>query len=276
MPIAPSFAVLLLLAGPVPAGEGILGADSSTEMKPYSEKIPGSALSIEWVPIPVGEEGYPSTVTIGSPAGEVGRLEDEGPTFRAQIEPFWMMKCEVTWDVFDLFRREYSLLQDLRIPGDEIETSPWIDAVSIPTPLWEQDSAPILQGLGTSGGFPVVDISQFAAMQFSKWLSLKTGKFLRLATEAEWEYAARAGTDTPWFFGDDAEDLEKFAWFFDNSAYDDPDAGYPGLGAGYRKVGTLLANPWGLHDIYGNVAEWVLDGYSENSYKKLEGKTLSW
>lgn len=276
MPIAICLAVHLLLSTSMDSLAKREIQDAGGEMKPYSEKIPGTDLVIDWVAIPAGESGFPETVTVGSPPAESGRLEDEGPTFEVTIEPFWMMKCEVTWDVFNQFRKEYSQLQDSRIPGDEIKTPAWIDAVSIPTPLWEQDAAPILQGLGTSDGFPAADITQFAAMQFSKWLTFKTGKFTRLPSEAEWEYAARAGSDSPWFFGESEEKLEEYAWFFDNSAYDDPDAGYPGLGAGYRKVGSLKPNPWGLHDIYGNVAEWVLDGYSKESYQKHGGKKVSW
>jgi formylglycine-generating enzyme required for sulfatase activity len=112
-------------------------------------------------------------------------------------------------------------------------------------------------------------------MQFSKWLSKKTGQFLRLPTEAEWEYAARCGQQTAFSFGEDSTRLAEYAWFFDNSEYDDPDSGYPGLGSGYRKVGTLKANRWGVHDLYGNVAEWTLDSYLAEGYAAHDDKVVS-
>ena len=248
---------------------------NADEPEIQSQEIPGSKHTIHWVSIPVGSEGYPETITIGSPTTEKGRSPDEGPTWTVKVNPFSIMKHELTWDVYDLFRQEYGILQDTRISGDQADQPEWADAVSIPTPLWEQDSRPILEGLGTAGGYPVADVTQFAAMQFSKWLSKKTGQFLRLPTEAEWEYAARCGQQTAFSFGEDATRLEEYAWFFDSSEYDDPDSGYPGLGSGYRKVGTLKANRWGVHDLYGNVAEWTLDGYLADGYAAHGEKVVS-
>ena len=92
-------------------------------------------------------------------------------------------------------------------------------------------------------GHPVLGITYHAAMQYCRWLSMKTGKVYRLPTEAEWEYAARAGTKTAYFFGDDPAKLGDYAWYADNSD-DDPQA-----------VGKKKPNPWGLYDMYGNVAE---------------------
>ncbi|NCF99199.1 MAG: SUMF1/EgtB/PvdO family nonheme iron enzyme [Planctomycetia bacterium] len=244
-------------------------------MESYTDKIPGTDLEITWVAIPVGEEGYPSQMKMGSPENEKNRKKDEGPNWTLQAEPFWMMKFEVTWDLFDEFRKEYGILQEIRLDPSENESNQWADAVSIPTPLWEQDARPILEGLGTQGGFPVADITQFAAMQFSKWLSKKTGTFLRLPTEAEWEYAARCGSEAEFPFTAKSESVTDHAWIFDNSEYEDPDAGYPGLASGYRKVGLLKANPWGIHDLHGNVAEWTLDRYAPDTYSDRKGKTLT-
>lgn len=235
----------------------------------YTIEVSGTDFKMEMVPIPGG------VTRIGSPEGEPGRKPDEGATFEVTIEPFWMGRYEVTWDQYDLFRREYAARIDDRLDKKSVAADTWADAVSIPTPLWEQDSAPILAGLGQKGSYPVADISRFAARQFAKWLSRKTGQFYRLPTEAEWEHAARAGTRTAYFFGDDAKALGDYAWTFDNSEYEDPDRGYPGVGAGYRKVGQKKPNPWGLHDIYGNVSEWVLDGYDEAGYGGRGGKKLS-
>jgi formylglycine-generating enzyme required for sulfatase activity len=97
-----------------------------------------------------------------------------------------------------------------------------------------------------------------------------TGRFYRLPTEAEWEYACRAGTKTAYSFGDDAKQLGDYGWFFGNSdlkAKPDDKTGE----AAYRQVGLKKPNPWGLHDMHGNVAELVIDQYASGRYEQLKG-----
>jgi formylglycine-generating enzyme required for sulfatase activity len=92
-------------------------------------------------------------------------------------------------------------------------------------------------------------MTHYAAVKYCKWLTAKTGHFYRLATEAEWEYACRAGTTTRYSFGDDESKIGDYAWHFANA------------GEKYQQVGKKKPNAWGLYDMHGNVAEWVLDAY---------------
>jgi formylglycine-generating enzyme required for sulfatase activity len=102
------------------------------------------------------------------------------------------------------------------------------------------------------GNRPVIHVSWQDAVAYAQWLSDQTGKRYRLPSEAEWEYAARAGTETPWSFGNAESELGAFAWYGDNS------------GGQTHPVGEKEANPWGLHDVHGNVWEWVQDCLHDN------------
>ena len=209
------------------------------ELKPYVETIPGSEVKFEMVFIPGG------TFTMGSPAGEAGRGEDEGPQHEVTIRPFWMGKTEVTWDEYDLFAFAQNLKKE---PADTGAA----DAVTRPTPPYADETF----GFGR-GHQPAISITHHAAMEYCRWLSVKTGKTYRLPTEAEWEYAARAGTKTAYSFGD-ASKVGAYAWFLDNAN------GRP------HEVGKMKPNPWGLYDMHGNVGEWVLDQYEKNFFATLK------
>ena len=101
-------------------------------------------------------------------------------------------------------------------------------------------------------------ISWDDATAFCKALAKKTGKPVRLPTEAEWEYACRGGTTTRYSFGDDDAKLGDYAWY-DKNAWD--------VGEKYaHRVGQKKPNPWGLHDMHGNVYEWCSDWYDEKYY----------
>jgi formylglycine-generating enzyme required for sulfatase activity len=93
------------------------------------------------------------------------------------------------------------------------------------------------------------------AVEFCEWLSEEEGKQYSLPTEAQWEYACRAGSTTRWHFGDDVADLKKYAW-------------YRGMGGATTKpVGLKEPNPFGLYDMYGNIREWCSDWYDAQYYR---------
>ena len=104
---------------------------------------------------------------------------------------------------------------------------------------------------------PIVGISWYDAVAFCEWLSKKSGQNYRLPTEKEWEYACRAGTKTKWSFGDDEEELSKYAWYNENS-----------YGQAHI-VGEKEPNLWGLCDMHGNVWEWCEDWYDEEEKHKV-------
>jgi formylglycine-generating enzyme required for sulfatase activity len=223
-------------------------ADDTDSMKPYTEKIPGSDVQFELIPIPGG------VFEMGSPASEAKRNADEGPRHPVRIEPFWMGKCEVTWDEFDIFAYSLDLKKKEREKVDLSKQSALekeADAVSRPTKPY----ADMTFGYGRDGQ-PAICMTHHAAMEYCRWLSAKTGKNYRLPTEAEWEYACRAGTTTAYSWGDDPGLIDDYAWYVENAEKPMP-------------VGKKKPNPWGLYDMHGNVAEWCLDHYSEKAYEQF-------
>ena len=208
------------------------GAAGSTEPAAYVEAIPGSDVSFEMVRIPAG------SLTMGSPKGELGRSEDEGPQHQVEIGELWMGRYEVRWDEYRLFMSSL----DLAKSAEELPEG--VDAITRPTPPY----VPMDFGMGVEG-YPAIAMTQFAARQYTRWLSQMTGRFYRLPTEAEWEYACRAGATGATYFAASEQKLEDHSWYSGNG------------NRTYHPAGELGTNGWGLHDILGNVAEWTLDAY---------------
>ena len=218
-------------------------ASSEAEMKAYVQPLRDSPIELEMLPIKGG------TLMLGSPDDEADRSDDEGPQVEVKIAPFWMAKYETTWDLYDTYRTNLDIQRrgvDGRTPDDYDAKA---DAVTRPTAAY----CDMTFNMGHDG-YPAICMTQLAAKSFCEWLTAKTGHYYRLPTEAEWEYACRAGTTTAYSWGDDVDAIDEYAWYYDNA--DDQ----------YQKVGEKKPNPWGLHDMHGNVAEWCLDGYKEDAY----------
>ena len=216
-------------------------AQTNTSFKSYIDTVPGSTFTFKMEAIPAGE------FVMGSPAKEAGRKRDEGPAKAVQVSAFWMGAKEVTYDEFLTFFKDESTSRNSDVDAVTRPTSQYIDL------SW---------GMGKAGGFPVNSMSQYTALMYCRWLYEKTGDFYRLPTEAEWEYACRAGSATTWFFGNDAKQLGNYAWYDANSNQK------------YEKTGQKKPNAWGLYDMIGNLAEWTLDQYDSTYFTKLPANAV--
>ena len=231
------------LKDPVPVVDST--ATTEDEMKPYTEKIPGTEITFKMVPIKGGK------FLMGSPENEAGRKNDEGPQHMVEIKPFWMVEHETTWPAFLQFVEKTLQRERSAEPSPQEKIA---DAMAIPTPAW----APALISYEHHGkvGYPASGMAIYAAQVYCKWLTALTGRYYRLPTEAEWEYACRAGSTDAYSFGNDADVIGDYAWWFENTD-----------GEGYKPVKQKKPNAWGLYDMHGNVAEWVLEQYAPDTYK---------
>jgi formylglycine-generating enzyme required for sulfatase activity len=195
----------------------------------YKVTIPNTTFSYGMAPIPAGEFLMGSADSDSKP--------NERPQHKVRVDAFWMQTHEVTWDAYLMF-----MFADQAMEPKHPDAV--VDALSRPTgPHLEMSF-----GRGNSG-FPAISMTQHAANKFAQWLSAKTGEFYRLPTEAEWEYACKAGSTA----GVPPAQLGDYAWFAKNSPV-------PAFTDGtYHKIGTKKPNAWGLYDMLGNVMEWTLD-----------------
>lgn len=227
--------------------------------KNFADAVAGTDAKWDMVFVPGGE------FVMGSPADEPGRKADEGPRHKVKVGPFWLGKCEVTWDEFYSFWKDEAL-----IVGDKPESLPEAFK-SLPADALTRPTNTFVDELYDHGrdGFPALCMSHHAAMMYCQWLRWKTKKPYRLPTEAEWEYACRAGSTGPYGFDGTAESLPEYAWFKANSPDDDHPDGTT------HKVGTKKPNGFGLFDMHGNVAEWCLDHYDATFYEKFAETALA-
>jgi sulfatase modifying factor 1 len=237
-----------------PADQPFVDLGDGRFMVPYTKTIPGTEIEFTMIPIPGGK------FMMGSPESEEDRREDEGPRFEVEVEPFWMGKYEVTWAEYKKYMQLEKAFKALQNKGlRQVTEENQIDGITAPSSLYDPS---FTFEAGEAPDQPAATMTQYAAKQYTKWLSRTSSTFYRLPTEAEWEYACRAGTTTAYYFGDDWEDLEDHGWFIENSDEE------------RHAVGQLKPNPWGLYDMYGNVAEWVLDQYDEAGYTHVKEKTV--
>jgi formylglycine-generating enzyme required for sulfatase activity len=205
----------------------------------------GDGVKIEMVYIEGG------SFEMGSPSSESGRDADEGPVHTVELDGFWIGKFEVTNAQYRRFKSDHNS--------------------------------------GSFGGYgvnedsqPVVKVSWNDAKAFCEWLSGRTGKTFRLPTEAEWEYACRAGTRTARFPGNSDASLEAYANVFNPSIKRENDLDWDSFTWEDRHkvaspTGSFKPNPWGLYDIIGNAKEWCEDWYGpylSASAKNPKGASL--
>jgi formylglycine-generating enzyme required for sulfatase activity len=215
---------------------GILGVDIWLRSKEMNWNV----LRI-WTMAQFGLYSGPTMLSIGGGAFQMGSSDCasdsesiECPLHRVAIQSFEIGKYEVTFDEYAAFVMD---TVDVELPHDQD---------------WDR------------GSRPVINVSWNDAQAYIEWLNKRVkGKGFRLPTEAEWEYAARAGTKTAFSFGDDTSKLDEYAWYSDNSE---------------RKthpVGRKKSNAWALYDMHGNVWEWVEDDLHSN-YKGAPDDGRAW
>lgn len=240
-----------------------------TRFENFEEQVPQTTAAIRMIAVPGGE------FMMGSPKNEPFRNADEGPQKKVKVSPFFMSEVEVTWNQFWEFYNE--TMSEGRTPPAKIYANNQredCDAVSGPTPPFGFPD----QGWGM-GERPAITMSYYSAQTFCQWLSLKTGRKYRLPTEAEWEYAARGGTSTPYFFEGNPKSYshEGFMSKFRGAdttmirryvVYGDVSRGRT------QEASTVKANPFGLKNMLGNVMEYCSDWYAEDAYSKLADGAL--
>jgi formylglycine-generating enzyme required for sulfatase activity len=236
-------ATILIAAAPAPLTRLLWLGPQSGELR--VEQIPGTEIEYALAFVPGG------SYWLGSAGDEVGHEADEGPQRRVRVGSFWMGAREVTQDEFEIFR--FRGLDDHTAAAPEIDFD--ADGVSRPSPPYEDPA----HGLGHPG-HPAAGMTRSAALHYARWLSEKTGRLYRLPTEAEWEYACRAGGTEAYGFGGDPADADHYAWSVDNS------------GGGHHPAGQKQANALGLFDMHGNVSEWVMDTYADDAYSLLSNE----
>jgi formylglycine-generating enzyme required for sulfatase activity len=190
----------------------------------------------------------PGTFVMGSPANEEGRFGDEGPQRKVRItKPFYLGKYPLTRGQFRGFVLATGYKTEAETDGKggqgwDVTQRGWGQG---PQFTWRD------VGFAQTDEHPVVNVTWQDALAFLKWLSKKERRRYELPREAEWEYACRAGTTSPYYFGD-VKNLADYVWYLGNSKHQGTDV-----------VGRRKPNAWGLYDMNGNVFQWCQDCYAD-------------
>jgi len=203
-------------------------AQSGEQIRKDTTLIPGTEVTLEMTYIP----------------GGTFQMKTDDQTQQVKVDDFWIGTYEVTQELYALFQhRDYD-----NDESDWEEGEYSADAVTRPSPPYTD----ITFGMGNTGTFPAVSMTQQGALFFCFWLYAKTGEFYRLPTEAEWTYACLAGSDGKYPPQIEDDNLGEYAWHYENSEEK------------YHKTGQKPANAYGLYDMLGNVAEWTLDKHLDS------------
>ncbi|MGI9496043.1 MAG: formylglycine-generating enzyme family protein [Mariniblastus sp.] len=214
---------------------------------PYSLVIPGTESSIEMVPVPAGR----FKLSLPPENGKQQLVE-------VDVLPFWIAKTETTWKQYEPFLNLGSVFRQFdQLKIRQINSDNEIDGVTAPSLIYDKDYR-----MNQYGGTPdhaLGTVSQFGAKAYTKYLTKLTSTPYRLPSAVEWQYAANANrkpTAAP------AGVINRTAWTRNNSKT-------------RQKVATKFSNPWGIYDMQGNVAEWVLDGHGLIPSTLLNKATLN-
>ena len=226
------------------------GLSDGTQLDDGPRLSDGTALTLLWIP--------PGRFWMGSPPGEPERSDDEGPQHEVQLQGFFLSQTPITQAQW----REVAQWQER--PGEhwgrELAAEPSFFQPRNPDAGAIGGDFSLLEGEATSDQRPVECVSWDDAMEFCNRLSQRTGRFYTLPSEAQWEYACRAGSSTPFHVG--ATITPDLANYDGTYSYGD---GPKGVNREQTTpVGMFPANAWGLQDLHGNVWEWCLDHWHEN------------
>ncbi|MBN2214342.1 MAG: SUMF1/EgtB/PvdO family nonheme iron enzyme [Bacteroidales bacterium] len=229
----------------------------------FTEQIPGSPVSFRMIAVPGGR------FIMGSPEDEPFRKDNEGPLREVEVSGFFMGEVEVTWDEYLAFYAQTSAEgRTTDTEGLRARQTSDTDAISGATPPYGQPD----QGWGM-GQRPAISFTFHAAGTYCRWLSMVTGKTYRLPTEAEWEYACRAESSTPYFFPGDPEKFEKTGLRARLSKNDTAVINSYIIYKANSQAKTqapdrVKPNPFGLKNMAGNVAEFCSDWYQSDAYAR--------
>ena len=229
------------------------------ELKNYTEVIPGTEVNFEMVAIPGG------SFLMGSLESEPYREQEEGPVHEVSLSPFWIGETEVTWNEYKAYFEQMGVAAARKdsVAGEAGDSVVSLDATTGPTPKYGSEDI--------GGWRAAYSMTHYAATKYCEWLSEVTGKKYRLPTEAEWEYCARAGTGTPYFFQGDPAELSGKSLI--NRLFGTNDTVINRYVLFRRNSGGEVQNPytnepnsWGLYNMLGNVKEFCLDFYAPDAY----------